>query len=432
MKITGVHPGHSNVDLDSLDLLDPRIYSNGDPHAIWAAMRERAPLHRQVLPDGREFWSVTRHEDVKSVLGDHVHYTSARGTILSILGGVDPASGKMMAASDPPVHTAIRTPMHKLFTTRAAWQREPQIRRVIHRMLAPLLNGETWDVARIGLGFPMAFTGTFMGIPEADWPRLTKLTTMAVAPDDADYQEPDGNGSLAATHHELFAYFNDQVKWRIKHKSDEDFIGFLVQLEMADRKLRRDEIVYNCYSMLLGANVTTPHTVTGTVLALIENPAEYQRLRQDTSLIPSAIEEGLRWATPTNHFVRHVTQDITRYGRKLRAGDAIVAWLGSANRDEAVFADPYRFDVSRSPNPHMGFGFGPHYCIGAPLARVAMRLLFEEIVATVAAFELAGPIEHLMSNFVAGIKTMPLTARLRDGAAQTLDEAFTADGPVPL
>ncbi|MFI1831815.1 cytochrome P450 [Streptomyces olivaceoviridis] len=434
MRISTPHPGGpgTGIDLDTVDLFDPELYAVGDPHAIWTVMRERAPVHRQTLPDGRSFWSVTKYHDVNDVLRDHTRFTSNRGTLLSILGGTDPAGGKMMAASDPPVHTAMREPLNKVLSHRALKSRQPQIRRVVHRLLAPLLDGGTWDVAAAGAGFPMAFTGTLMGLPEADWPRLTRLTTMAVAPEDHDFRETAGDSTLTAAHHELFAYFSGQVKRRVRHGfAEDDLIGFLTELEAGGRRLRHDEIVYNCYSLLLGANVTTPHAIAATVLALMEHPQEYRRLLADPSLTTGAVEEGLRWASPANHFMRYVTQDITLRGQELKAGDAVVAWLGSANRDEEVFPDPFRFDVTRSPNRHVAFGFGPHYCIGAPLARIALRLLFEEVVALVEVFAPAGPVEHLTSNFVAGIKRMPLTATLREGAARTLAEAVAADGPVP-
>lgn len=428
MKIVKNPAGAADIDLQAIDLFDPKLYASGDPHTIWAAMRHRAPVHLQKLPDSRSFWSVTKYHDVNEVLRDHSRFTSQRGTLLSILGGTDPGGGKMMAASDPPVHTTMREPMNKVLSLAALRSRQPQIRRVVQRLLAPLLAGGIWDLARAAVGFPMAFTGALMGLPEADWPELARLTTMAIAPDDPEYQD-NGHHTLASAHHELFSYFSRQVK-RARLGRDEDLIRFLIQMEAGGRKLRHDEIVYNCYSLLLGANVTTPHAVAATVLALIENPEEYQRLLDDPSLVPSAVEEGLRWASPANHFMRYVTTNTTLRGVDLQAGDAVVAWLGSANRDEEAFIHPFRFDVSRSPNRHVAFGFGPHYCIGAPLARIALRLLFEEIVHAVDEFQLAGPIEHLASNFVAGIKSMPVTARLRTGAARILESA--ADRKAPL
>ncbi|MFF0487668.1 cytochrome P450 [Nocardia sp. NPDC004068] len=429
MRITVPQPDTPDIDLASIDFFDPNWYATGDPHPVWAQMRRDAPVHRQVLPDGREFRSVTRYQDVRAVLRDHTRFTSERGTLLSILGGTDPAGGKMMAASDPPVHTALRTPMAKVLSARELRSGTPRIRRIVQRMLAPLLDGEPWDLAAAGAEFPIMFTGGLMGLPESDWPRLTRLTTMAIAPEDPDFR--DGDGALAAAHHELFAYFSAQVRGRRQDPGD-DLLGFLVRMRADGRALRHDELVYNCYSLLLGANVTTPHAVAATVLACVENPDEYRRWTADRSMTPTAVEEGLRWASPANHFMRYAVADTKLSGEPIAAGEAVVAWLGSANRDDRVFAEPYRFDLSRNPNQHVAFGYGPHYCIGAPLARIALRLLFDEITAAVEEFEIAGPIEHLASTFTAGIKRLPVRAKLFPDAERLLDRARSEDGPIPV
>ncbi|WNV84700.1 cytochrome P450 [Umezawaea sp. Da 62-37] len=428
MRTTADGTAVPQADITAADLHASSLYGTGDPHPIWTAMRRHSPVHRQELPDGREFWSVTKYDDVNDVLRDHTRFTSKRGTLLSILGGRDPAGGKMMAASDPPAHTAMRRPMADLLSARALSPLVPKVRRMVDRMLAPLADG-TWNLARALADFPMAFTGTLMGLPESDWPRLTRLTSTAIAPDDPEFSQ--GDGTLASAHHELFSYFSADVRRRAGDPGD-DLVGSLLRMDVGGRPFRHDELVYNCYSLLLGANVTTPHAVAGTVLALIEHPDEYRRLLADPELVPSAVEEGLRWSSPANHFMRHVTRPTEIRGVELRRGDPVVAWLGSANRDEEVFADPFRFDVSRSPNRHVAFGFGPHYCIGAPLARIALRLLVDRIVGTVAEFRLEAPVEHLTSNFVAGIKDMRVSARLHRGAAEKLEEAITLDEPVPL
>ncbi|WP_316520116.1 cytochrome P450 [Kitasatospora brasiliensis] len=412
--------GTQEIDLAAVDLFDPKLYSQGDPHAVWHALRERAPVHRQTLADGRSFWSVTKYHDVNDVLRDHTRFTSAKGTLLSILGTDDPAGSKMMAASDPPVHTAMREPMAKVLSHKSLKRRSPQIRAIVHRMLAPLLDGGVWDIGAAAADFPMAFTGSLMGLPEQDWPRLAKLTTMAVAPSDSEFQEGSSHGTLVAAHHELFDYFSRHVR---RHRGGDDLIGFLIGMEAGGRRLRHDEIVYNCYSLLLGANVTTPHAIASSVLALTEHPEEYRRLLADPALVPGAVDEGLRWSSPANHFMRYAVDDLELRGVEIKKGEALVTWLGSANRDEDVFSDPYRFDITRRPNRHVAFGFGPHYCIGAPLAKISLNLLFEEIVQVVRQFEVAGPVEHLESNFVAGIKHLPLTAELNDGAAGLLQAA---------
>jgi cytochrome P450 len=249
-----------------------------------------------------------------------------------------------------------------------------------------------------------------MGVPEDDWPRLTRLTTMAIAPDDPDFSE-GGPASLAlvAAHHELFQYFSRQVAARAGRLSS-DLIGVLMDLEIDGAPLTHESIIYNCYSLILGANVTTPHTITAAVQILIEQPDVHRRVRADRRLVRSFLEEALRWSSPANHFMRYAKRDVQLGGHDVPSGAAVVVWLGSANRDEDVFAHPYVFDVQRHPNPHIAFGYGPHFCIGAALARTSLELLFNEILARVERFELTGIVAHLASNFVAGIKRFPVRA----------------------
>jgi cytochrome P450 len=431
MTVTTTSPAQSlaEFDLSLIDLTDPLLYAAGEPHAIWAAMRNRAPVHRQVLPDGRAFWSVTRHREVHDVLRDYSRFSSRQGQLLSVLGTTTPAADKMLDSSDPPIHTAMRLPLTKVLSHSALKTRSPHIRRVVRRMLAAMLDEPGWDIAKAASAFPMAFTGELMGLPESDWPMLSRLAVTAVAPDDPDYHRSSRRGAAAAANYQLFSYLTSQVRDKAA-RDDDDLIGFLTRVDAGGRRLRHDEIVYNCYSLLLGGNLTTPHVATGTVLALAGNPAELRRLAADPTLITTGVEEGLRWVSPARHFMRHVVADTEVAGVRLSAGDAIVAWLGSANRDESVFADPDRFDVGRSPNRHVAFGFGAHYCVGAPLARIALRVFLEEFVSAVAEVELAGPVQHLHSNFLAAFKSAPVTARLRPSAIPVLQEAVAADGPL--
>jgi cytochrome P450 len=413
MRITV--PGGEDVDVDAAALHDPAWYADGDPHPVWRVLRERDPLHRHVLPDGRSYRSVTRHADVQTVLRDHGRFTSRRGTLLSVLGaGGDPAADKMMAASDPPVHTAMRVPLMRVLSHGALQQRQPAIRRVVLRLLRPMRDGEPWDLAAAAVDFPMAFTGALMGLPEEDWPRLAALTTLAIAPEESTGVASGAEGSIVLAHHDLFEYFADRLA---SHDGADDLVGHLRTMPVAGRRMRSDEIVYNCYSLLLGANVTTPHAIAASVVAFTEHPDQYRRLVDGDVGIASAVEEALRWSSPANHFLRHVVEDAELAGERLAKGEAVVTWLGSANRDERVFADPYRFDVGRAPNRHLAFGHGPHYCIGAPLARIALRAFYTELVRRVGSFELAGPVTHLRSNFTAGIRRLPVAARLRRDAA---------------
>ncbi|MFF7983324.1 cytochrome P450 [Streptomyces sp. NPDC007901] len=398
------------VTLDGADLFDPHFHSEGDPHAVWAYMREHAPLHRQTLPDGRAFWSVTRHVDACRVLGDHREFTSARGSLLAQLGTADAATGRMLVATDPPRHTQLRRPLNRLFSGPALHAAENRIRRAVRTVLAPAAREGRWDLARRAGLLPMAVASALMDLPEEDGERLLHWTGMAAAPEDPAYRVAGAGTTLAVAHHQLFAYFAELVARR-RGTTGEDAIRLLLTMRADDGPLSDEEAVVNCYSLLLGANATTPHAVAGTVLALMEHPEQYAAAREDRSLVPGLVEEGLRWTSPASSFLRYAVVDAELSGGVVRPGDAVAVWVGSANRDERVFTDPYRFDIRRTGNRHIAFGFGPHYCLGAAVGRLTLRLFFEEAVDTVEEFRSAGPPRHLVSNFIAGLAELPVRTR---------------------
>ncbi len=406
MKVTAVVPDES-VDPATVDLFDPAFYATGDPHPVWATMRASAPLHRQVLADGREFLSVTRHHDACRVLGNHQEFTSERGTILNQLGRGDPAAGKMLVSTDPPRHAELRQPLNRPLSAKAVAAREEHIRRAVRHVLRPGSEGEVWDLAERAVELPMAVAGAVLGLPEPDWAQLSRWTSMAAAPDEPELRVRTEAATLAIAHHGLFEYFADVAR---RHTGNGGLLDHLVCMRAGERHLTAEEIVYNCYSLLLGANATTPHAVTGTVLAMIVHPDEYARA---ADAIPGLVEEGLRWTSPANSFLRHAVRDVHLSGGTVRSGEAVAVWIGSANRDEDVFADPYRFDVTRSNNRHLAFGHGPHYCLGAPLARLTLRVFFTEFFRMFESVELVGPVRHLASHFIAGLTHLPVRTRPR-------------------
>ncbi|MET9658029.1 cytochrome P450 [Streptomyces sp. NPDC006510] len=408
----------SAVPVEDIDLYDPRTFSEGDPHAIWRTLRHEEPVFWQQLPDGRGFWSVTKYDDVCRVLGDHESFTSSRGAILKMLGTPDPAGGRQMAVSDPPRHTHVRRPLYQLMTPSALRPRIPRIHAAVRKLLAPMTSGDTWDMGVAMTALPMIVSGILMGLPEEDYPDLVRSGLMTVAPDDERFQ---AGGSAEATlhqaHHDLFAYFASQVRRRRRNPppdlADSDLIGRLMTLRVDGSRLSEGEIVSNCYSLLLGANVNTGHAVSAAILQLLDFPAQYEKWATDESLLKPGIREALRWSSPVVHFLRYAVEDVEIRGRKIRKDDGVVAWIPSANRDEDVFTDPFRFDVGRRPNREIAFGYGPHRCIGAVAAQITLELTFQEIFARVERFEQAGAVEHLVSNFTAGIKHFPVKVTAR-------------------
>ncbi|MFI0480766.1 cytochrome P450 [Actinomadura sp. 9N215] len=411
MRISGPGDG-TPIDLDAVDLADPELYAHGDPHPVWRAMRRLDPIRWHPVDGDLGFWSVTTYEHADRVLRDHTAFTSQRGTLLNLLGKDDPAGGRQMAATDPPRHTRMREPLRRALAARSVERSAGRIREQVRRLLAPASAGEPFDFAWTVAELPMAVTGTMMALPRADWPRLTRLTFMSIAPDDPEFVVGgDPGATLEQAHRELFAYFADIVRRRRRDPGD-DLVSLLATADVDGRVLDHGEIISNCYSLLLGANVTTPH-VPSAMLDTLAGTPELADVLAHPELVAGAVEEALRWASPANHFMRHAVRDVELAGRKIRSGDAVVVWLGSANRDESVFSDPFGFDIRRKPNRHIAFGSGPHYCVGHTVARVSLRILFEELVNGFAAVERAGETEHLCSNFVAGVKHLPVIAEPR-------------------
>jgi cytochrome P450 len=403
--------GDARIDPDSVDMIDPTWQSEGDPHAVWHSMRRYDPVRWQRVDGDLGFWSITKFDDAERVLREHASFTSERGTLLTLLGQDDPAGGKQMAATDPPRHTRMREPLQRALTAKSVEQYRGRVRQAVRMVLAPGAGGEPFDFAQAMVKLPMAVTGTMMGLPERDWPELAQLTMAAVAPDDPHYMsEPTPQATLDNAHRQLFGYFQDTVLQRRGRLSD-DLISTLLTMQVDERELGIGEVLSNCYSLLLGANVTTPFVPAAVLLKLAEEPVLARDWAADPGLMSTAIPEALRWASPANHFMRYAVRDVRVRDADIRAGDAVVVWLGSANRDEEVYTEPFTFDLRRRFNRHLAFGVGAHYCIGHTVARLTLHELFEELLSNYADFELTGEPEHLLSNFVAGMKHLPLRMR---------------------
>lgn len=402
-----------------VDLGNPALHSDGDAHALWRRLRGLDGLHWQPARDGGGFWSVVRFDNADRVLRDHAAFTSERGTLLDLLGRDDPAGGRQLAVMDPPRHTEMRTRLHKALTAKAVDRQRELIRDLVLEVIEPLGEGGVFDFAEAMLRMPMAVTGTMMGLPRRDWPWLSRLTTVCIAPDDPEFQDPGGKeATLEAAHRELFAYFQDLVRYRREHL-DEDLLSVLIATEFEGRRMSPGEIVANCYSLLLGANVTTPHSPNFVMAEFIgEGVLEDWAAHPEVGV--TAVEEALRWASPVNHFLRYATRDVEVGGTRVKEGEAVVVWLGAANRDERAFPDPSTFDIRRRPNKHLAFGAGPHYCVGHSVARVTLKILFGELLSRFDDFEPAGAPERLRSNFVSGYKHVPITARVRAGTHTTV------------
>jgi cytochrome P450 len=410
VRIT-VPPPDARIALDQINLADTDLYTKKDAHLVWQTLRAECPVFWHKRANGQGFWAVTRRADVRRVLAEHKTFSSQSGTAIAMLDSPDPAAGLMMQATDPPRHRQFREHLGKPFMPRAVDEYTEFIRTFVRNAIEPMRDGAVVDVAMSFAPLPMAVGAKMMGLPAADVDPLMRLAYASLAPDDPRYQTPGAAGPTAAyAHYEIVAYFASRVAERRKSPGD-DLISHLITVEVGGRRMTDHELLANCLSLLLGAVVTTSHVISATIIALTEVHAGEGRW-PDSSSMQAMIEEALRWSSPVTHFMRRARHDTEICGQKISEGDAVTAWIASANRDESTFAQPYELDFDRAPNRHIAFGAGPHICLGKNLGRLMLWHSFEQLMASIESFELADVPVHLASNEIAGVVSLPVRTKL--------------------
>ena len=403
------------LTLDSIDLSDHDAFVDGVPHDWFALLRRQDPVHWNDERGGRGFWAVTRYEDIRSVHRSAELFSSEiGGTSLEDLEPEHIEARKSMIDMDPPRHDELRGLVNRRFTPRAVMIWEDQVRRVAGEVLdVALPKGEFDFVHEISSEIPMQVFAEILGVPQSERREIIEIGDRLLGNADPEYAH-DGDddahrhlpfSSPAAL--DMFAFGRRLADERRRDPRD-DIMTTLVQAGLSQREM-------DVYFVLLATagNETTRHTITHGLVALLEHPQQLSRLREDPAgLGKSATEEMLRWATPVHHFRRTAAVDTELGGRSIAAGDKVTTWFVSGNRDETVFEEPDRFDISRTPNPHMTFGPGGiHHCLGAHLAKLEIRITFEELLKRGVEIELTGPPERLRSNFFHGIKRLPVRVR---------------------
>ena len=396
------------MTLEEIDLL-AETWSHEVPHEAFDALRSNDPVHWHPEPGGRGFWAVTRHADVVAVSRDTETFSSELGCTF-IDDQTDEALAQMRLTilnMDPPKHNRYRRLVSKGFTPRVVAQLEEQIVRRAERIMDDVCErGECEFVEDVASKLPLEIICEMIGLPEADWHRMFELSNTMIGLDDPELQAtPDAGANAAA---EIYLYC-DQIAADRRANPRDDLMTALVQSEIDGDRL--DDLELNLFfvTLVVAGNETTRNLINHATLALIEHPDQAQRLRDDPSLYPTAVEEMLRWGTSIHNFRRTATRDTELGGQAIAAGDKVVVYYMAANRDPEVFDDPYRFDVGRTPNDHVAFGGGGvHFCLGANLARSEIRAMTRQVVERMPDLELAGPVRRLRSDFVNGIKEMPV------------------------
>jgi cytochrome P450 len=398
--------------LDGIDLTDLDNFAGGFPHDVFARHRAEAPVYwhepTEHTPDGEGFWSVATHAEVLHVLRDPVTYSSERGgdrpyggTLLQDL----PVAGIVLNMTDDPRHNRIRRLVSKGLTPQTVRRLEDELRRRAGALLDAVPDGVPFDfLTDVAAELPMQMICILLGVPEAD-----RHTLFAAVEPGFDFKT--GNGTeREASDFDMVAYGRALIAEKRARPTD-DMLSVVVhaRLDDADPPALTDDELYMFFSLLFAAGAeTTRNAIAGGLAALLAHPDQLDALRRDPGLMATAVEEVLRWTTPSPSKRRTATVATELGGHRIEPGDKVLIWEGSANRDERVFADSMSFDVRRDPNPHVGFGHGIHFCLGANLAKLELQVLYDELLPRFRAIEQVGPVEWTRSNRHTGIRHLPL------------------------
>ncbi|MGC0421804.1 cytochrome P450 [Embleya sp. AB8] len=394
---------------DTVDLGDPDTFANHDLGGLWRTLRDTAPVHWNPPVDGRRgFWVLSRHADIMAAYRDDVHLTSERGNVLvTLLSGGDAAAGRMLAVTDGHRHHELRKILQRVLSPSVLREVAATVRVDTRRLIREAIETGGCDFAeRIAGRVPMTTVANLLGVPEQDWDHLLAQTRTALSTEDEDVDEVDSE----MARNEILMYFMDMVEERREAPRD-DVIGRLVDSSIDGMPLSDEDVVLNCYSLIIGGNETSRLTMIDSVHTLAAHPEQWRRLKHGEVSIDTAVDEVLRWASPTMHFGRSVVREHELHGVRLRPGEIVTLWHASGNRDERVFDRPEVFDLGRTPNRHLAFGYGPHFCVGAYLARVEIAELLMALRDFTTGFEQTDESPRIRSNFLTGFAALPVRFR---------------------
>jgi cytochrome P450 len=398
-------------------LAEPKAYADDAKlHAALTHLRANAPVSWVEVPNYNPFWAITKHADIMEIERANALFTNWPRPVLATAEGDEMAAAmgvRTLIHMDDPQHRVVRAIGADWFRPKAMRAMKVRIDELakiyVDKMLA--LGNECDFVQEVAVNFPLYVILSLLGMPQSDFPFMLKLTQELFGSDDDEMRRDTTPEEMMSPLLDMFEYFNTLTASRREHPT-EDLASAIANARVDDEPLSDIDTVSYYLIVATAGHDTTSATISGGLLALIENPDQRRRLRDDLSLMPLATEEMIRWVTPVKEFMRTATEDATIRGVPIAAGESVLLSYVSGNRDEEAFTDPFRFDVGREPNKHVAFGHGVHFCLGAALARMEVSSFFTELLPRLNSIELTGAPEHTATTFVGGLKHLPISYSL--------------------
>ena len=406
-----------NTKVTDVDLANLDTFVEGVPHDMFDTLRRDAPLYFHPEANGSGFWCVVRYHDLEQISRDARVFSSEGGITLYESAETELEQQRMMMLMmDPPRHTKLRLLVNKGFTPRMIEQLHNRIRQAAVDIIDTIAErGECDFVVDVAAELPLQVIAEMMGVPQGDRHKVFEWSNRLIGSEDPEYAVSAEDATGAAM--ELFRYANDLAAEKRAHPGD-DIVSTLLAAEVDGERLTDLEFDLFFELLAVAGNETTRNLISHGMLALAENPDQRDLLLGDPSLLPGAVDEMLRYASPVMYMRRTARADLELHGEHIKEGDKVALWYIAANHDPEVFADPHRFDIRRTPNDYLAFGGGgPHFCLGSHLAKLEIRVMFEELLTRLPDVELNGPVQRLRSNFINGIKHMPVRFTPRAKAA---------------
>jgi linalool 8-monooxygenase len=407
------------MNFDEIDFRDPDLYLRGTPHELFTRLRHEDPVHWNPERDGRGFWSITKYDDITAISKNPRLFSSAREhgghrmfdeNVVGVAGVGAEETDAPMISMDPPEHNRYRRLVSPGFTTPRLQAIEDRVRGRVVAILDRLGGKRECEfVTEAAAELPIQVLAELLDVPQEDRLKLFDWSNSLIAEDDPELRK---SPEVTAADMKAMAAYAARLWDERAARPGNDLISMLVHSKVDGETMTKERYLGTFILLVAAGNETTRNSISGGLITLNEFPAERQKLIDDPSLLATAANEIVRYVSPILHMRRTAVADTELRGKKIRAGDKVILWYASANRDEDVFTDPFRFDVTRGEQPgHLGFGIGQHYCLGARLAELQLRIFFGEFLSRYPEARPAGPIRRMRSNFVAGIKEMPVQLR---------------------